>query len=118
MLARPGSAMAKDKDLLSKRLASIKTAKPVDWTPPPAKERPKRAEERKPAFRFARVILPDRSEIRCIIKDVTSKGAKIVLEGQNPLPKRVRLRVEQTGQTVNAAVVWQKELEVGLAFEH
>jgi hypothetical protein len=110
--------MAKDKDLLSKRLASIKTAKPVEWTPPPAKERPKRGEDRKPAFRFAVVVLPDRSEVRCVIKDVTSKGAKIVIEGAHPLPKKVKLRVEQTGQTVTAAVVWQRDLEAGLAFEH
>lgn len=110
--------MAKNnKDQLSKRLAAIKTAKPVDWTPPPAKERPRRGEDRKPSYRFARVILADRSEVKCIIKDVSSGGVKIVLEGAHPLPSRVNLKVDQTGQTFRAAVVWQKELEAGLAFD-
>lgn len=110
-------AMAKNKDMISKRLAAITTAKPVDWKGPAGKQRPKRAEERQSVFRFARVILADRSQVKCIIKDVSTRGAKIVLEGAHPLPSRIQLKIDQTGQTKPAAVIWQKELEAGLAFE-
>jgi hypothetical protein len=111
------AVMAKNKDLISKRLAAISNAKPVDWTGSAAKARPKRAEDRQSVFRFARVILADRSQVKCIIKDVSARGAKIVLEGAHPLPSRINLKIDQTGQVKSAAVVWQKELEAGLAFE-
>ncbi|MEX0644023.1 MAG: PilZ domain-containing protein [Parvularculaceae bacterium] len=109
--------MAKNKDLISKRLAAITNASPVDWKGASAKQRPKRVEQRQTVFRFARVILGDRSQVKCIIKDVSARGAKIVLEGAHPLPSRITLKIDQTGQVKPAAVVWQKELEAGLAFE-
>ncbi len=112
-------AMAKDKDLISKRLAAITAAKPVELSAPTtSKQRPKRVEARQSVFRFARIILADRSQVKCIIKDVSSRGAKIVLEGSHPLPSRITLKIDQTGQVKPAAVVWQKELEAGLAFEY
>ena len=111
--------MAKEKDQLSKRLAAIKTAKPVNWTPPPpVKEQAEhRDNQRTPSYRFARVVLPDRSEVKCIIKDVSPGGVKLVLEGANALPPRITLKIDQTGQTLKATVVWQKEEQVGLAFD-
>jgi hypothetical protein len=113
--------MAKKKDnILSKRLASLSSQKPVDWTPPPSaapKERPKRVEDRKPAYRFARLILGDRSEVKCIIRDFSSRGMRVVLEGSHPLPPHLTVKIDQTGQSKKAAVVWQKELEAGLCFD-
>ncbi|MGE0409467.1 MAG: PilZ domain-containing protein [Amphiplicatus sp.] len=111
--------MAKNKDIISKRLAAITSSKPVavSGAVAAAKGRAKRAEERQSVFRFARLFLSDRHEVKCIVKDLSSRGAKIVLEGSHPLPSRVVLKIDQTGVTKNAAVVWQKELEAGLAFE-
>lgn len=110
----------KDKDILSKRLASLSSQKPVDWTPPPSaapKQRPKRAEERKQVYRFGRLILADRSEVKCIIRDFSSCGVRVVLQGAHPLPPFVTIKIDQSGQTKKAAVVWQKELEAGLCFD-
>lgn len=114
-------AMAKKKDdPLSKRLASLSAQKGVDWTPPPSaapKTRPRRTEERKQVYRFGRLVLADRSEVKCIIRDFSSGGVRIVLEGAHPLPPLVTIKIDQTGLSKKAAVIWQKELEAGLNFE-
>jgi len=108
----------KDKDLISRRLTAIKAASAAQFDAPEAARpsRNKRASERQTVYRFARLVLPDRSVVNCIMKDVSTGGAKIVLEGNIAMPQRVLLKVDQTGQTKRARVAWQNETEVGLQF--
>lgn len=111
--------MAKDKDRINRRLAAIKSASAAQYDGPelPRKQqRKKRAADRQTVYRFARVIMPDRSMLNCIIKDLSPGGARIMIEGNIELPPRVLLKIDQTGQTKQARVAWQKETEIGLQF--
>lgn len=113
------SGMAtKGKDRITRRLTAIKTASAAQFDGPEAARpsRNKRSEERRTVYRFARLVLPDRSVVKCIMKDVSTGGAKIVIEGNIAMPSRVLLKVDQTGQTKRARVAWQNETEVGLQF--
>lgn len=110
--------MAKDKNRISERLAAIKTASAAqfDAPEPPRATRAKRAAERQTVYRFARLVLPDRSVVKCIMKDISTGGAKVIIEGAIAMPPKVLLKVDQTGVTKRARVAWQKDTEVGLQF--
>jgi hypothetical protein len=110
--------MTMDKEKISRRLASLTAAKPVAAPPPPEKKRAtlEPREERRPSFRFGKVILEDHSELRCVLKDFSASGARIVLEGAFTLSPVVTLKVDATGERRKASVVWQKEAEIGLSF--
>lgn len=110
--------MAKDKDRISARLAAIKTASAAQFDMP-EKPRPssnKRGSDRRTVYRFARLVLPDRSVVKCIMKDISPGGAKVVIEGAIIMPPKVLLKVDQTGETKRARVAWQTDTEVGLQF--
>ncbi|HOP20189.1 MAG TPA: PilZ domain-containing protein [Amphiplicatus sp.] len=110
--------MAKDKDRLSQRLSAIKTASAVQFDGPIGSRgsRDKRGAARQSVFRFARLILPDRSIVKCVIKDISSTGARVAIEGNFAIPKHVVLKIDQIGTTKEADVVWQDETEIGLNF--
>ncbi len=110
--------MAKDKDRITRRLTAIKTASAAQFDAPeaPRGSRDKRTSPRHTIYRFARLVLPDRSVMNCIMKDVSAGGAKVVIEGNVAMPQRVLLKVDQTGETKRARVAWQNETEVGLQF--
>ena len=92
--------------------------RPPTASAPPVSRRRQRAAERVSAYRFARLVLPDKSQVKCIVKDISVNGAKVIIEGNFEIPQRVTLKIDQTGQTKIAGVVWQDETEVGLAFVH
>lgn len=77
-----------------------------------------RAGDRKTTFRFGRVVSANREEHACILRDLSDKGARVVFEGEAALSAEVTLRIELTGEYRRAHVVWQKEREAGLSFEH
>lgn len=111
--------MAKDKDRISARLAAIKTASAAQFDapePPPRASRVRRATDRRTVYRFARLVLPDRSIVNCIMKDISPGGAKVVIEGAIIMPPKVLLKIDQTGETKRARVAWQQDTEVGLQF--
>lgn len=110
--------MAKKKDRINARLAAIKTASTArfDAPEPPRASTNKRSSERRNVYRFGRVVLPDRSMLNCIIKDISEGGAKVVLDGAITVPPRVLLKIDQTGENKRAYVVWQKDAEIGLQF--
>lgn len=111
--------MAKDKNNLNRRLAALSSAQ-VSAPPPSAtsSKRKQRSAERVSAYRFARLLLPSGQQVNCIIRDISANGARIMIEGNFEIPRRVVLKIDQTGQTNQAGVVWQKENELGLAFVH
>lgn len=110
--------MAKDTDRINARLTAIKTASAAqfDLPEPPRTSSNKRATDRRTVYRFARLVLPDRSTVNCIIKDVSPGGAKVVIEGAITMPPKVILKIDQTGESKRAKVAWQRDTEVGLQF--
>lgn len=112
------SGMAKDKDRINRRLAAIKTASAAqfDAPEPPRPSSNKRKTSRQTVYRFARLVLPDRSVMNCIIKDISAGGARVVIEGNITMPPRVLMKIDQTGETKRARLAWQKDMEVGLQF--
>jgi len=108
--------MAKDKNRLANRLAAIKSAKPVAWSaPPPLKKRQGRA-ERNDTYRFARLIYDTGETVNCILKDISQTGAKVMIEGNFTLPRKMTLKIDQAGVSKAVHIVWQDETIVGLAF--
>lgn len=67
-------------------------------------------------FRYARVILIDRSEVSCIVTDISVGGARIKLEGACALPEMIKLKLVLTGETRRARVAWQRDKAAGLSF--
>jgi hypothetical protein len=109
--------MLKDKDRVSRRIAALSAAKPLAAPPPAATgRRTPRIDDRRQVFRFGCLVLDDKSELRCILKDISASGARVALEGAHALPPIVLLKVDMTGEKKRAAVVWQKESEAGLSF--
>jgi hypothetical protein len=114
--------MVKRADRIDKRLAALSArAAAVDADLAPAEKKVKRRgareAERKAAYRFARLVLPNGSDICCIVRDVSATGARVMMEGQFALPQDFTFRNEQTGKSVKAHLVWQDGAEVGIAFD-
>lgn len=107
---------ARDGSRLGRRLAAISAAPPVRFEAPPA-PREKRVAERRVVYRFARLLLPNRTVLACIVRDLSTTGARIVIEGAVTLPRKVIMKIDQTGETRRALVVWQEENVAGLAFD-
>jgi hypothetical protein len=109
-----------DRDAISRRLAALAGARARDAPPPPppgAAKGPKRGDARQQTFKFAKVCITGRSEIKAVIKDMSATGARIQLEGAHPLPPEMTLKIGPTGERKRASLVWQRDCEAGLHFE-
>lgn len=106
-------------DMLSKRLEAISKAKPVAFTPPkkPAPA-PKnwRTEDRRSAYKFAKVYVNPETSLDCVILDMHSHGARLKLHGAPELPEKVVIVAPGIGLRKTAEVVWQHEDETGVKF--
>jgi hypothetical protein len=110
--------MSSNKGKLEKRIAAINEKPRPDHTSAfDHHKKQARDAERQPTFRFGHVYIDGRTEIPCIIKDMSSKGARIVLEGDIGLPPIVLFKAESMSVTKRAAVIWQEDREAGLAFQ-
>lgn len=110
----------KKKEQISARLAAISSSAPEvsdGRIPPPrpSRGRPGR-EQREPVFRPGKLYLSKTHHVRCVIRNVSTGGVYVHLEGEHPLPSVVVLRFLQTGVTKKARVAWQKDIEAGLEF--
>ncbi len=76
-----------------------------------------RGQDRQTTFRFGRVINGRGEEHACILRDLSDSGARVVFEGEPGLLPTIMLRIELTGETRRAKVVWQKGRDAGLSFE-
>lgn len=103
---------------MSRRLTALAAARPVEAGAMAKSVRKKsRKGDRKTTFRFGRVVLANREEHTCILRDLSDTGARVVFEGEFSLSPEVTLKIELTGEYRRARVVWQKEREAGLSFE-
>ena len=109
--------MAKDKNQISKRLAAISGAKPVEIDAPeiPRKRRIDRA-PREDTFRAGKLYTSKNNFVPCIIRDASETGARARMEAEYSFPEIVVLRFDQTGVVKKAKVIWRDETDVGLQF--
>ncbi len=103
---------------MNSRVAALAAAKPPAAGAMERSVRKKtRGRDRKTTFRFGRVISGRGEEYACILRDLSDSGARVVFEGEPGLLPTVMLRIELTGETRRAKVVWQKGRDAGLAFD-
>src|ERR1700744_3537691 len=57
-----------------------------------------------------------RGALACLIRDLSSKGARIIFSDTVTLPEHVDLYIPQRDQTLRARVQWRRNDEIGLAF--
>jgi hypothetical protein len=108
----------KSSDRISNRVAALAAAKPPEAGAMEKSVRKKtRSRDRQTTFRFGRVINGRGEEYACILRDLSDNGARVVFEGEPGLLPTVMLRIELTGETRRAKVVWQKGRDAGLSFE-
>ena len=75
----------------------------------------RRAEERQPTLRPAQIRAGARS-IDCVVRDMSSKGAKLRVPDPGAVPPSFELIMKDTGQSRPARVRWRRKVEVGIAF--
>jgi PilZ domain len=57
-----------------------------------------------------------RSEMACLIRDLSEDGARIILSRTVAIPDLIELHIPQRELTVSAHVQWRRADETGLAF--
>lgn len=104
------------KDRLSKRIAKMNHTMAPSFSPGPSRSAKSkdRDGERAASYRIARLRLGAGEDLRCVIKNMSRNGAKIVLEGKIALPRTVILDID--AKEMSCAVRWQNENEAGLKF--
>ena len=57
-----------------------------------------------------------RSAIDCLVRDISSTGARLIFSGTVSIPDVIDLYISQKEQTLSAHVEWRHGDEVGVAF--
>jgi hypothetical protein len=57
-----------------------------------------------------------RSEMACLIRNLSEDGARIILSQTVAIPDMIELHIPQREQTVSARMQWRRADEIGLAF--
>ena len=101
---------------------AIKKAEPVKFSTlhqQVLKNTPKkdREAERKSVYKFGLVQAPNGEEIRCVVRDLSESGAKLVLEGAISLPGDFRLVIDGYHAPTHASLKWQNENEAGVTLD-
>jgi hypothetical protein len=108
------------KTRLETRLERLVSAPPTKTSPVVGSlvtpKSPKR-EPRVPAFKFGVLSFVGGKSAKCMVLDLSSKGARISLEGAINLPEAVRLSIPQHAIKIDAVVRWQRGAEAGLKFD-
>src|SRR5687767_9147118 len=76
----------------------------------------RRAEPRHRVLKEGKVLLYERVALECIVHDLTTGGARIVLARPVSLPRDFRLCIISADFTIPVACVWQRQLHAGLRF--
>lgn len=78
----------------------------------------RRSEARRRSLLRASVVYGGgRSTMDCIVRDLTSKGAKLKFAGPALVPPVFELRLLDRDERRHAHKVWVREAEMGLAFD-
>lgn len=97
------------REFVSKRLAAITRAKPVQKT------QVERA-PRKSVYKLAKLFTSKIDSVRCVVVNLSADGARVTMEDAYDLPEIVVLRFEQTGVKKKARIAWRQDREIGLSF--
>ena len=111
--------MARKKDLINTRLNAISSAKPALFSvPQEASTRQKASprEERKAVYWQGSLEVGSRQKLACIIRDISSSGARISIQGACRLPEKIVLRCANNGVVKSARVVWYDNEQAGVVF--
>ena len=80
------------------------------------KEQRRRTPRQKSFLRGCIYFNNRRSSVECLIRDISDKGARILISTGVNIPNSVELYIPQKDQTLRARVEWRQEDEIGLAF--
>jgi len=102
------------------RLRSLKQARPVEFSTLQKEALAKARETDREAYRRAvykigMVMTHGGDEARCVVRDISDTGAKIVLEGGLALPAEFRLLIDGYRAPADATLKWQKKNEAGVS---
>jgi hypothetical protein len=77
----------------------------------------RRSEPRPRALKAARLIFNHRSSVMsCTVRNLSSKGAKLIVDSQVGLPNTFELVFEAGGEPRLCQVIWRREGEIGVTF--
>lgn len=102
------------------RLEHIKSQKPralaADEIRAALKQRTERAVSRRPIYKVGCVVLRSGEEQPCVVRDVSTNGARIMLTGAGGLPEAFTIVIEGFAAPTPARLAWQKGREAGVLF--
>ena len=76
-----------------------------------------RQSDRVRAFLGAKIIFNNRmSIVDCVVKNISSSGAKLALAGSLPIPGEFELQIPQKGSSYRARLVWRNTEAMGVEF--
>jgi len=75
-----------------------------------------RSEHRQRTLKAARMILTDWTVMDCTIRDISDKGARLVIGDAVTLPAEFRLHILSSNTIVPVRVLWQRGTTVGVGF--
>ncbi len=84
--------------------------------PAPAKD--DRTSPRQRAYIGGKLVYGDYFSLDCVVRDITTGGAKIQLPEGQAVPDKVFLVDLKTAIAYDAHVAWRRYPLIGLAFEH
>ena len=77
----------------------------------------RRREVRLRSYLGGRITFNQRfSTMDCLVRNISDRGAKIVLSGQEALPDCFELEIIKRGARLQARIEWQRQGEIGLSF--
>ncbi len=83
---------------------------------------PSRAEhrqtQRQRSYLGGKLVYGDYFSLDCVVRDITTSGAKVQLPEGQAVPDKVHLVDLKTAIAYDAHVVWRRYPLVGLAFDH
>ena len=77
----------------------------------------RRRSARQKSFLRGRILFNNRrTSVDCLIRDISSLGARLIFSGAVNVPDVIELYIPQKEQTLRATVHWRYGEEVGVAF--
>jgi hypothetical protein len=74
---------------------------------------------RKRSFLQGRLYFNNRrSSLDCLVRDISSQGAKLKVSDSIAIPEMVELHIPNKDETYRAKVQWRTGLEIGVTFEN
>ena len=77
-----------------------------------------RQAQRRRAYLGGKLVYGDYFSLDCVVRDITTGGAKVQLPDAQAVPDKVFLVDLKTAIAYDAHVVWRRYPLVGLAFDH